>query len=248
MGSTGKSVVKEDLSSYKSNSLLSQLTYNTDYRQWTLENRNNPDLRAYIKENGVGELRDIWRQQLEEEAKKDLHEMPIEDAIDLMQENIRPSALSGWFREGNSDYKPEIVDSVLTNKGVLNAALNIAYHNYLTGLGHRNIVTGKFELYDENKKPLSFDKWLVTPQEMYRGVRGQKTIASDIFSSFTPDKRVAAKFTISNTGQAIVDKDLTDIDQSKIITMKIRPIDTYGSYRTNGELEYLIPSRKLKKK
>lgn len=228
--------------------MLDMVTANPDYREWSRENSKNPEFVAYYKANRDVDLHDIWRQKLEQEARKDLHQIPIEDALDALRDNIRGSVLSGWFRSGDSDYKPELVDSVLTNKGVLNAAMNVAYHNYLQDFGHYNVVTNKFQLNDESRQPLSFNKWLTTPQEMYRGTTGQKTIASDIFSSYTPDKLVAARFTKDNTGQASVKKDLSDVDLSRISTIKVRPIDTYGSYQTTGELEYLIPSRWFKKK
>ena len=84
---------------------------------------------------------------------------------------------------------------------------------------------------------------------MYRGDRGQKTVDGDIFLSFTTDKKVAAGFTISDSGggHANVKDDYSNIDKSRITTIKIRPIDTYGSYQTTGEQEYLVPIRRVKK-
>ena len=79
------------------------------------------------------------------------------------------------------------------------------------------------------QKPMSFNKWANTPQTLYRGTHGQDTVKSDIFLSYTPNKAEAQKF------------------GNNISTIKIKPIDTWGSYQTTGEQEYLIPIRKIKK-
>ena len=242
MGSVGTSET--------TNSVLDMVTYNTDFDEWMHENARNKEFRDYYNEHHRDEgfsLEDIWRQKLEQEARKDIHQISIDEATDLITDNIRASALSGWFRNGDSDYKPGIINSVLRNKGVLNAALNVAYYNYVHEFGHYGI-DGKFVPDNPDKTPMSFDKWVRTPMTMYRGDRGQQTIQSDIFSSYTPDKMIAARFTKDNTGQSSVKPDLSDVDQSRITTIKIRPIDTYGSYRTSAEREYLIPARLLNKK
>ena len=68
-----------------------------------------------------------------------------------------------------------------------------------------------------------------TPITMYRGEYGQKQVASDIFSAYTPDRKIAEKF------------------GDKITEIKIRPIDTWGSYQTIAEQEFLVPRHKIKK-
>jgi hypothetical protein len=62
---------------------------------------------------------------------------------------------------------------------------------------------------------------------MYRGGHGQEHIDSDIFSSYTFNKGVAEKFAGDN---------------GTVYTVKIRPIDTYGSLVTTGESEIFVPS------
>ena len=74
---------------------------------------------------------------------------------------------------------------------------------------------------------LSFEEFLVTPIKMYRGGRGQKHIEDDVFSSYSLSKKVAEKFA-GNDG--------------KIYEAEIRPIDTWGSVKTTGESEILVPS------
>ncbi len=79
-------------------------------------------------------------------------------------------------------------------------------------------------------KALPFKKWLYTPMTLYRGDNGQKRVAGDIFTSFSRDEKIAKGF----------GKNVTKI--------KIRPIDTYGSYQTTGEQEYLIPYKNLERR
>ena len=74
---------------------------------------------------------------------------------------------------------------------------------------------------------LSFEEFLVTPIKMYRGGRGQKHIEDDVFSSYSLSRKVAEKFA-GNDG--------------KIYEAEIRPIDTWGSVKTTGESEILVPS------
>lgn len=68
-----------------------------------------------------------------------------------------------------------------------------------------------------------FKTFINTEQTMYRGDRGQSAIDADVFMSYTPDRKVAQSF-----GKNITEK-------------KVRPIDTYGSYQTTAEYEYLLP-------
>ena len=220
------------------NPLLNSVTDNLDFKAWIKENLNNPEFKEFGKNNGMEAVKELWREKRIQAELKNIHEVSIEDAVEQVRDNVSASTMSGWFRSANSEYKPKLVDSILANPGTLNAGLNIAYNNYKNDMG------------DQGKTPLSFNKWLTTPQEVYRGTRGQKTIVSDVFTSYTPDKKVAAGFTLSDSGGGhnLVKPDFSNIDKSKISTVKIRPIDTLGSYQTTGELEILIPSRKLKRK
>ena len=218
------------------NPLLNSLTDNTNFRAWIRENLSNPDFKKFGQENGMEAVEDLWREKRTQEELKNIHEMSIDDAVDMVSDNVSASARSGWFRQGNSDYKPRLVNEILSNPGTLNAGLNIAYSNY------------KNDMSIKGEKPMPFNKWLNTPQDIYRGTTGQGTVKSDIFTAFTPDITVAARFTKSNTGQAIVNKDLSDVDMSKITKIKMKPIDTWGSYQTTGEYEWLIPSKKVRRK
>ena len=73
------------------------------------------------------------------------------------------------------------------------------------------------------------------PQTLYRGHRGQQTVKSDLFSAYTPDRKMAEKF-MSSDGKG------------KLETIQIKPIDTWGSYRTTAEEEYFVPASEIKKR
>ena len=74
--------------------------------------------------------------------------------------------------------------------------------------------------------PMSFNEWVNTPQTMYRGTRGQSRAKGDVFDSYTPDKKVAQSF------------------GSNIKQIRVKPKNTWGSYQTTGEQEFLIPNRR----
>lgn len=179
-------------------------------------NIKNPDFKKWGASKDVSheDIEQLWREVRTQNELKNVHETSIEEAISTVTDSVSGSVLSGWFKNADSSYKPRLMDEVLSNPGTLNAGLNIAYHNY------------KFAQSVEGKTPLSFGKWLKTPQTVYRGSVGKSLISSDIFTSFTPDKKIAQGFAGKN---------------GSISTIKIRPIDTWGSYQTTGEQEFLIP-------
>lgn len=216
------------------NALLDSLTDNLDFRAWIRENLKNPDFKKFGQENGMEDVKQLWYEKRAAEELKGLHELSREEAIQTIRDNVDPNTISGWFRNGNSDYKPKLVDQIMAHPGTLNAGLNIAYQNY------------KDDMSDKGKAPQPFNKWVVTPQTIYRGERGQQDVKSDIFKAYTPDIDVAARFTVSDSGQALVKA--KDVDKSKIKTAKVRPIDTWGSYQTTGEQEYLVPIKKKRSK
>lgn len=193
--------------------LSANLKDNTDFNAFVRDNMSNPKFMAFGRSEGMDAVEDLWRDVRTRSELRDLHEIPIEDAIDQVRSSIPSSVVDGWFRNADSGYKPALVNSILANKGTLNAGMNIAYKNYK----------------DSTDNPVSFDKWLKTPQTMYRGTRGQQTVKQDIFDSYSPDKKVADSFG-RNTS-----------------TIRVRPIDTWGSFQTTGEQEFLVPKRKLRK-
>lgn len=204
------------------NSMLASLTDNMDFRAWVRENMSNPEFKQFGRENHIDAVRDLWYEKRASVELQNVHEMPIEDALDQVRDAIPASHQERWFREANSDIKPHLVNDILSNPGTLNAGLNVAYNNYKYDVEIQNIRNGT------NTAPLSFNRWLTTPQTMYRGEHGQQHVQSDIFHSYTRDRSIAAKF------------------GDQISTIRIRPIDTWGSYQTTAEQEFLVPARRLR--
>lgn len=195
----------------------------TDYfDDFVRVNIKNPDFLAWGRDEASHEdIVNLWRELRTKHHLKDIHEIPIDDAVDIIRNSIRPSTLEGWFRGADSSYKPVLVDQILSRPDVLNAGLNIAYYNY------------KYYCKSQNIPLLPFNTWLYTPQTMYRGETGKSVVDSDVFVSYTPDPKIASEFAnyIGGTMHKI----------------KIRPIDTWGSYQTTGEQEYLVPKSKYPK-
>ena len=176
-------------------------------------NLGNPDFMELGSSKGMDAVREAWYEVRLNTELSDVHRMSREDAIDQVRGAISTNVLDGWFRNADSDYKPKLIESILSSPGTLNAGLNIAYENYLDGLA-------------AGEDRLSFKQWVVTPQTLYRGEYGQGKVKSDIFSSYSRSRTVAASF------------------GSNITTVRIRPIDTLGSYQLTGEQEYLVPAWK----
>lgn len=195
-----------------------QMVDNTDFNAFVQANMSNEQFKNYGKANGLSAVKDLWYKLRHDEEAKNLHEVPIEQAIQTLRSNVQSGTLDGWFRDANSDYKPKLLEQIANSPGTMNAGLNIAYYNYKNAGGE-----------------LDFEKWLTTPVVLYRGTRGQKVVDSDIFTSYSADREVAEKF-MGKTGNG------------KIHKIKIRPIDTYGSYQTTPEQEYLILTPKKRRK
>lgn len=188
-------------------------------------NLKNPKFMQFGRERGIDACRQLWYEMRRQKAIENLKEMPIEKAIETVRENIKASHLSGWFRNGDSEYKPRIAEQLFGHEDTLNASLNIAYYNY------------KNEMQTQQKKALSFEEWLVTPQTVYRGTSGQKLIDSDVFTSYTPSKKTAEDFAHGTGGKSGSQHG----GEAQVSSMTIRPIDTWGQLQTNGEYEFMIP-------
>lgn len=193
---------------------LGTLTDSTDFNSFVRANMSNPEFKQFGREQGMAAVKELWRETRREAELSSLHEISYDSAVEQIADAVPNNILSGWFRNADSDYKPQLIDTVLSKPGTLNAGLNLAYHQYA----------------EKTDNPQSFQTWLRTPQTMYRGEHGQSAVVSDVFKSYSPDKATAQKFA---TG---ADKSVTQI--------KIRPIDTYGNYSTYGEMEMLVPVKK----
>lgn len=210
---------------------LGELKVTDDEDSFIHENLKNKEFLKFGQEHGMDSIRQLWYEERRQEEIKNLHEVPVEDAIQTVRDNIKESHLSGWFRSADSGYKPRIAEQMFGNTGVLNASMNMAYYNY------------KNEMKLDGKQPLSFQAWLTTPQEVYRGTSGQKLIDADVFTSYTPSKEVAENFAFGRGGAVGSQHG----GEPKVSSMTIRPIDTWGQLQTTGELEFLIPIKIMDK-
>jgi len=155
---------------------------------------------------------------------KGLHEITQDEADEILYDNCKQSTVDGWFREYNHEYKPGLIYQMTQSPEVHNAALNVMYINY------------KNQCELDEKEPLAFEEFLVTPIKMYRGGNGKEYKKASEFSSYTFDRKVAETFTGSEVGMGHA------YDPNGVIyEAEIRPIDTYGSVFENGESEILVP-------
>ena len=194
----------------------------TDYfEDFIKANIKNPDFFEWGKHAHIDKITDLWRELRTKHHLQDIHEIPIEDAVAIAKNGIRPGTHEGWFRGGDSSYKPSLIDQILARPDILNAGLNIAYYNYTWYCKFNDIP------------PMSFNEWLYTPQVMYRGETKKSLVSDDVFVAYSPDPNIANKF--------------ANYDGGTVHRIKIRPIDTWGSYQTNGEMEFLVPKEYYKK-
>ena len=230
---SGKSKLEDNQSTIEKFDVksLGELKDADDLHEFIQENVSNPKFMQFGKDNSIEAVQQLWYEHKRQQEIKDLKEVKIEDAIQTVRDNVKASHISGWFRNGDSGYKPRIAEEMLRNKGTLNAALNIAYKNYKDGLEIENIRNSK------NDKPKSFQEWLVTPVTVYRGTSGQKFVKDDVFTSFTPSKKIAEDFAYGRNGGTGSQHG----GEPKIESRVIRPIDTWGQLQTNGEYEFMIP-------
>ena len=187
---------------------------NEDFKAF--QKANFDEMKALHKQGGMDAVREAYYNTRQATERKAAKELTQEEAVNVARESIPQNISDGWFREANSEYKPKLVQSIMQNPGTMNAGWNIAYQNYVNSL-------------PSGQEPVSFNKWLNTPQTFYRGTRGQQTVKSDVFSAYTPSRKIAESF------------------GSNITTIKIKQIDTWGSYQTTGEQEILVPSHRLKR-
>lgn len=198
---------------------------NKDYDQFIKDNFDT--IKHWLNTDRSKDLEDVeeaWYNLRKEAEMKNIHE--IESYDELGNDSpFRPSAYTGWFRNADSDYKPELAKSLFGTEGEFNKGLNIGYFNYRINVDDYSFLYQKWR----SDNAMSFKEWLNTPMTLYRGHRGQQSVKSDVFIAYTPDKKVAQKF------------------GKNLDTITIKPIDTWGSYNLTGEQEYWIPTDWLKK-
>lgn len=197
----------------KTKTLKDRLADADDFDEFVKANTKDAEAKEYVKANKMSGLKGLWHEQRIAKHKKGIHKISIEEANEATRKAIPENVLDGWFRSANSGYKPRLMDAIAKDPDAINAGMNVAYHNYVNA---------------NPESPLPFDEWLNTPQKMYRGTHGQDAIDEDVFSAFTPDRKVAEKHA-GKSGNARIEE------------IEVKPIDTLGSYQTTVEQEYLVP-------
>lgn len=151
-----------------------------------------------------------WKELHYENSLSNLKEISNEESIKIIRDNIDSSELHGWFREYNSDYKPRIENTLITNPEVRNASLNVAHKNY----------------QEKSGENITYEEFLEKEIEVYRGGNFEM-IDNDVFVSYSFDKKVAEKFASEKKG-------------SDVKTLRIKMKDTLGSLQTTGEAELMV--------
>ena len=183
----------------------------TEYLEWRKANM------PTLKENGIRSdvaAREEWIKKRMQAQQHSFYGVSKEDAIKTISESVPDQTMRSWFVSADSDAKPKIVEAIMRKDDAWNAGMNVAWQNYVETTG----------------KNVSLEEFMSTPIKMYRGTRGQSEVKSDVWVSFSFDKKIAQSFG----------------DQIEEIT--IRPMDTWGSYQTTAEGEILVPKMWLKGK
>lgn len=181
-----------------------------EYLEWRKANM------PILKENGIRSnavAKEEWVKKRMQYQQNSLHVVSKEDAIRTISGSIPDQSMRSWFVSADSDAKPKILEAIMRKDDVWNAGLNISWRNYVETTG----------------KDISFETFLTKPIKMYRGTRGQMEVESDVWVSFSFDRKIAESFG-------------TEIEE-----ITIRPIDTWGSFQTTAEGELLVPRMWLMK-
>lgn len=129
------------------------------------------------KDNIYEKTMNLWKDIHYENSLSSLRKLDEQEAVDIVRENMNLSHITGWFREYNSNYKPKIENSIMTNPELRNASLNIAHRVYQESTGNN----------------ISYNEFLHSEIEVYRG-GNFNFIDSDVFISYSFDKEIAKKF------------------------------------------------------
>lgn len=142
---------------------------------------NIDELQEIFDESGIEGVNEEYYKFMLSKTSENLHEVGKEKAEEVLGEALSQTDVDGWFRNADSGYKARIVDSILNEPDVRNAAINIMYENYK----------------EHDNESVSFEEWLDTPVKMYRGARGTEHISGDVFSAYTFDRKIAERFSVN---------------------------------------------------
>ncbi len=187
--------------------------------------KDNTDFRAFIKENMSNSAFKQYGRDNSMDAVRELwyKKRTLAERKDLHEINIEDA-----IDKVRSVVPLSVVDGWFreANSGFKPKFMEYVLSN--PGTLNAGMNMAYFNYKNSVKNPVSFKKWLNTRQTLYRGDRGQETVGGDVFLSYTPDKKVAQSF------------------GSNISKVVITPIQTWGSYQTTAEQEFLIPIYKIR--
>ena len=186
--------------------------------------KNVEKARPIYEEKGMYGVQEEYYKTRLQESTKDFKQIDDDDIDAVLDKYIDKGKARLWLQEYDHNVKPVLAMQLTANPEVRNAAMNIMYKNYAS-----------YCKYAEHKEPLSFEDFLVTPIKMYRGGSGKEYKNPDVFSSYTFSKDVASKFRNSEVGSSV------ETDKGRVYEAEIRPIDTFGSLNTSGEMEIFVP-------
>ena len=238
MGGSGSRFVGQKVPSIKG------LIYSSDREEFMHLNARDKERRQQIIDwmdkthKSIDDLFDEAQEIRFQDLQKNPQLMSLVDAWDVINSM---SGMYQWFANEDSEVKPKIMAQILGRPEVLNASWSMAYHNYVHEMKLMNeLAPGREPVggyaWDDAKggQILSFQKWLRTPMNMFRG-GNRDYIKSDKFISYSASSKTAGKFDSFGGHKGIMNE-------------KIRPIDTFGQFNESGEYEFLVPTWKLKGK
>lgn len=162
------------------------------FQTWMKENAD--ELTPLYKEGGMDAVKQEYYKGLTEQSTADVSYRSRDEADEALYDHVGQSIYDGWFREGDSGYKPKIVQGVLSSPESRSAALSVMYDSWREATG----------------SDATFEEFLDTPVTMYRGGHGQKHVKDDVFSAYSFDRKIAEGF--AGTGGRVYEAKIRPID------------------------------------
>ena len=120
---------------------------------------------------------EAWRQAHYKNSGIGYKQIPLDDAVKVVNESLPANIRHGWFREADSAYKPALERAVITNPELRNAGMNIAHQNFIAETGQN----------------ISFNDFVRSQINVYRG-GNMNFVTDDVFVSYSYSKDAALKF------------------------------------------------------
>ena len=216
---------------------LSKLDHGTK-KEWKTVTRDGKTFRQRFATGEKESFKDIKKY-------RDFHDFLKHSAAELKEHGVKGEDLKDFYNDTRvekftckelskeaaiSTITDNIDDNVHTawfrraDKGVKQRLFNYIVNSDKTRSAGLKVMYDTYVVQNDSK--MSFDEFLNTDMTFYRA-----GATDDIFSSFTMDKNIAKKFAKEY--------------ESDVSEIKLKPIQTLGSYQTIAEAEVLIPKKLL---